>query len=595
MIDVLPQQWNQVRLEAVCSMKTGVAFSPPDLVEADAAGAVACYRTSNVQEELDTNDVIFLPRTHVHERDYFLREGDILVSTANSNNLVGKCCFVPRLRNEAVFGGFISRLRVESSLLDSQFAYLWLASNPVQAHLRQRARQTTNIANLLPSDVLATEIPLPPLSEQKLIVKVLGEARAVRRLRRQADDLTNLLIPAIFNDMFGDPLSNPKGFDIKPLGDLFEMSPNYGTMVPAADTDDGIRCIRVGDIQGNELDLTFAGQVPRSDMNNVRHLVQAGDLVLVRAIGSIDHLGKSVIITEAEDGLAFDSHLMRVRFDRTVVYPDYVHSLFLTPGGRRLFLKNPRRSAVQVNINTAEYSRIRIPLPPLKQQLTFIERLTQVRTVRSATKQSAVCEAKLFASLLAQAFSGGLTTAWRKANRDKLAKEVAKRDAALKTAGVNLVKPVRSMIVGDVPTTGRYSELSREQRELLHQVRQAMTSDTFGGASEVGDAFTLDSMRDWLNEPLDDLPDDALRRHLEVLVARGVMKLVSRPLGVGVSSSGDSGGHAGYGNVYRLVREKASEEEESELKRMTELSRLARIHSRVVSDTLSDEEPETGD
>ncbi len=200
----------------------------------------------------------------------------------------------------------------------------------------------------VPTDFLAySKIPVPPLSEQRRIVEILDEARDIRRLRQQADDLTTQLIPAIFNEMFGDPLLNPKDWPVEPLSRAYRIKPNYGTMTPADPSGDGVLCIRVGDIQDNQLDLANAGLVPHESIDEKRHLVRTGDVVLVRAIGSIDHLGKSVVVEEQQDGIAFDSHLMRVRFDPKKLLPHFVHSLFITPGGRRLFLKNTRQSAVQ--------------------------------------------------------------------------------------------------------------------------------------------------------------------------------------------------------------------------------------------------------
>ena len=61
------------------------------------------------------------------------------------------------------------------------------------------------------------EIPLPPLEEQKRIAAILDKADALRRKRQQAIDLTDRLLRSIFLDMFGDPVTNPKGWEVEPL------------------------------------------------------------------------------------------------------------------------------------------------------------------------------------------------------------------------------------------------------------------------------------------------------------------------------------------------------------------------------------------
>lgn len=61
------------------------------------------------------------------------------------------------------------------------------------------------------------KIPFPPLVEQKRIAAILDKADALRRLRQDSIDLTEQLIQSVFIDMFGDPVSNPKGWPTKSL------------------------------------------------------------------------------------------------------------------------------------------------------------------------------------------------------------------------------------------------------------------------------------------------------------------------------------------------------------------------------------------
>src|SRR5688572_24935316 len=103
-------------------------------------------RTKNVQDILDESDLIAVPSSLVKREELYLQEGDILLSSANSWNLVGKVCRVPKLRYRATAGGFISVVRPRQGL-DSRYLYHWLASPVVQEKVRSCSRQTTNISN----------------------------------------------------------------------------------------------------------------------------------------------------------------------------------------------------------------------------------------------------------------------------------------------------------------------------------------------------------------------------------------------------------------------------------------------------------------
>jgi len=80
------------------------------------------------------------------------------------------------------------------------------------------------------------EIPIPPIEEQRRIAEILDQADGLRRKRQEAIRLTEELLRATFLDMFGDPVTNPKGWEISPLGEIAQFigggtpsrkNPNY--------------------------------------------------------------------------------------------------------------------------------------------------------------------------------------------------------------------------------------------------------------------------------------------------------------------------------------------------------------------------------
>ena len=137
-----------VRLGDHAKLVRGITFKPVDKCDPRDEGAVVCMRTKNVQETLDASDLIAVPSSLVRNPEKMLSAGDILVSSANSWNLVGKCCRVPRLQYPSTAGGFISILRRKTEELESSYLYRWFSSDVVQRKLRSFSNQTTNISNL---------------------------------------------------------------------------------------------------------------------------------------------------------------------------------------------------------------------------------------------------------------------------------------------------------------------------------------------------------------------------------------------------------------------------------------------------------------
>ncbi|WP_051358712.1 MULTISPECIES: restriction endonuclease subunit S [unclassified Afipia] len=201
-----------VRLGEVADFIRGVTYKPADVSIAADSNAIACMRTKNIQTDLEDDDLVFIPKSPI-KIDKLLRAGDILVSSANSWNLVGKCCWVPDLPYQATFGGFTSVLRADPKRAFPRYLYHWFATDRTQQLARSFGQQTTNISNLNQGRCLELEIPLPPLPEQRRIAAILDKADDLRRKRKRALELLDGLTQSIFLEMFGDPVSNPKGYN----------------------------------------------------------------------------------------------------------------------------------------------------------------------------------------------------------------------------------------------------------------------------------------------------------------------------------------------------------------------------------------------
>jgi type I restriction enzyme S subunit len=261
------------------------------------------------------------------------------------------------------------------------------------------------------ADLQALVVPMPPLPEQKRIATILGKAECIRRRRQEAVDLTETLAEAIFTDVFGSMRAESSDWPVRRMEELFEAQPNYGSMeVPVGERNGVARWLdlRVANIQDGKLDLTSRKYVALQPEMLERHVVLDGDLLLARAIGSADHLGKCIIARPNGEDWAFDSHLMRVRFRRDLVEPDFIHGYLTGSAGRHEFLRNSRRSAVQFNINTKEFAEIRVPLPPLDRQREYLRLLNRIRRVEERQIRAEEEASSLFDSLAQRAFRGEL-------------------------------------------------------------------------------------------------------------------------------------------------------------------------------------------
>jgi len=97
--------------------------------------------------------------------------------------------------------------------------YLWHFIGSYRHELASKGTGST-FKQVNRTHIAEWEIPLPPLAEQKRIADILDKADGIRRKRQQAIQLADDFLRALFLDMFGDPVNNPKGWEVKPVGDL---------------------------------------------------------------------------------------------------------------------------------------------------------------------------------------------------------------------------------------------------------------------------------------------------------------------------------------------------------------------------------------
>lgn len=394
-----------VALGDVAEFIRGVTYKPADLVENFSDGSVVCMRTANVQRELQQSDLLSIPRELVKSENKMLREGDLLVSTANSWNLVGKCCWVPALSYPATAGGFIAVLRGKPEKVDLRYLYHWFSSPDTQVDARNCGRQTTNISNMDIGRCLALRIPLPPLTEQRRIAAILDKADALRAKRREAIAKLDQLLQSVFLDMFGDPVTNPKGWPSPTVGSCCKKV-TVGIVVRPASyyVDVGVPAIRSLNIGVNRIIADDFVYFSERDNNGPlkKTVLRTGDVVAVRS----GQPGKAAVVPPELDGAnAID--VLIARTDDSLLLPEFLAYFMNSVAGKKLVLKE-QRGQVQKHLNVKQLSEAEIPLPPLDEQKRFLAFARCVGDLEKRLTAGSKHFEALFSGIQSRAFAGTL-------------------------------------------------------------------------------------------------------------------------------------------------------------------------------------------
>ena len=391
---------SQVPLGEVATFIRGITFKPEDVIDRDDAGAVECMRTKNVQSELDTEDVLGIPARFVNRQEQFLQEEDILVSSANSWNLLGKCSWVPRLHRPTTLGGFITALRAHQGKLIPRYLYHWFNSPMVQTVVRSCGRQTTNISNLDLERCRKLLIPLPAFEEQRRIAVILDQAEALRSKRRQALAKLDTLTQSLFLEMFGDPRINCRRWPTDVFGNVGVLDRGVSQHRPR----------NAPELLGGIHPLVQTGEITRCDgyIHSFKNtysdlglkqsrLWPAGTLCITIA-ANIANTGVLTFPACFPDSVVgFTPHrFMTVEYVQT--WMSFMQKL----------LEDSAPAFAQKNINLAILKALIIPVPPIDLQRSFSHRRDLLVSLRNCQCSAQVKEHTLFASLQHRAFNGEL-------------------------------------------------------------------------------------------------------------------------------------------------------------------------------------------
>jgi type I restriction enzyme S subunit len=173
----IPSTWAWARLGTISQLVRGISFPASAKSEAPAQGLLPCFRSGNIQAETVWDEFVYVPMECINIDTQLVRRGDILISIANSYELVGKCSIVSEVPYAATFGAFLAAIRLEQVL--PAYIKVFLTCEHSLSAFRTSSAQTTNIANITFLTIRNHCVPVPPAAEQHRIVAKVDELMAL--------------------------------------------------------------------------------------------------------------------------------------------------------------------------------------------------------------------------------------------------------------------------------------------------------------------------------------------------------------------------------------------------------------------------------
>ncbi|HEJ2784873.1 TPA: restriction endonuclease subunit S [Pseudomonas aeruginosa] len=385
--------WPSVKLEAVSEfIRNGASIKQSN----DAAGLPITRIETIADRTVNLDKCGYADVSEVEYLNYRLRNGDILISHINSEKHLAKCAIFESDRGDIVHGMNLLCLRPSCEVVFSKYLFHYLSSSVFLRLIPAITKKSVNQASFTVTAFKDLEIPLPPLPEQKRIAAILDKADAIRRKRQQAIQLADDFLRAVFLDMFGDPVTNPKGWAVRPVGDLCDCivpgrdkPKSFNGSTPWITTNELIH-LGVTFKKENYIGLTV------DEISEVRARVVPKESVIMTCVGDLG------VVSVAGENMVINQQL-HAFLPSEEIAPSYLSFSLASQKGYMLKMAS---STTLPYMNKTVCNSVPVMLPPKEMQDKFESLVAKVAAFK--LKSTGFSDETAFQAISQKAFSGQL-------------------------------------------------------------------------------------------------------------------------------------------------------------------------------------------
>lgn len=279
-----------------------------------------------------------------------------------------------------------------SDRINNRYLYWFLKGNTAYLNSLGRGATFKEISKKIVSDI---EINVPEISQQLAAVDALERVSEIIRLRKNQLQKLDELIKARFVELFGDPLTNPKGYQEKYLSEIAEYW-NGLTYKPDDVANEGTIVLRSSNIQNASLD--FADTVRVNCKIGTKKYVQDNDILMCSRNGSAKLVGKVALIKELSEPMSFGAFMMIIR---SAYYP-FLMTYFQLPAFRSQITTGATTTINQITGRMLD--NVKLAIPDIESAKDFSAFTNQVDKSKVAVQKSLDEAQLLFDSLMQQYF-----------------------------------------------------------------------------------------------------------------------------------------------------------------------------------------------
>jgi type I restriction enzyme S subunit len=394
--------WPRVKLSDVATINP----RPPREVDESQQVTFVAMASASEDGHLLASDTRVLSETK-KGFTYFDRN-DVLLAKITPCFENGKCLRPGQIPTEIGFGSTeFHVIRPDGERLDGLYLF-YLVWNEQFRFLGEKSMSGAAGQKRIGSDFLkGFEIPLPPLPEQQRIAAILDKADAIRRKRQQAIQLADDFLRAVFLDMFGDPVTNPKGFrkgSITELADIITGNA-FKSDEYVSDSVGAVRLCRGTNVLTSYFDWSDTAYWPKDQLDGLeRYLLSSGDVILAMDRPWISSGLKVCIFPDQEVDTYLVQRVARLR-PKEAMLSEYIYTCIKS----QAFEKHccPTETTVP-HISPVELRAYEVLIPDKAALANYYVAVGKIKSAITGMQDAASYAGNAFESLSQKAYSGQL-------------------------------------------------------------------------------------------------------------------------------------------------------------------------------------------
>ena len=368
-------KWEYKKLGDICSKLTDGSHNPPKGIENSDYRMISSQNIFNNKIVLTDYRCLSKEDFEAEDKRTSLQKGDLLLTIVGA---IGRCYVLNGTEGNLTLQRSVAALTPKDNVHSRFLMYYFIANNAnllEKAHgVAQKGIYLRQLSNLI--------VPIPAMADQQRIVAELDCLNEMIALKQEQLKEFDKLAQSIFYDMFGDPISNDRGWELDALNSVCDV--RDGTHDSPQYVEDGYPLITSKNVVEGGISFDDVNFISEDDLNaiNVRSRVDDGDIIMPM-IGTI---GKPVIVHKDREFAIKNVALIKFETSKDVL--NIFIQKMLSCSTYSKYILSLNRGGTQKFVSLKTIRNLPVPLPPLALQQQFAEKIQTIEAQKELVKKS---------------------------------------------------------------------------------------------------------------------------------------------------------------------------------------------------------------